>query len=325
MDSPCVIVITGPTATGKSALGAFLAKSINGEVVSADSMQVYKYMNIGAAKPTEDERLGVPHHMLDIIPPWEDYSASRYIEDATLCIDDIIRRGKLPVIVGGTGLYIDSLLSGRAFSARGDAALRRALESEYDDVGGDTMLRKLLEFDPESSANLHANDKKRIVRAFEVFKTTGKTISQHNKETKFLEPRYIAEKFALIFSDRAELYKRIDNRVDIMIEKGFLEEARNLLEMGVARDCTAMQAIGYKEMVDVIQGNLNMEDAAGKIKMESHRYAKRQLTWLRRDLSIEWMTWEKSPPINDEVLANMASQIIKRSTIISNQKPVVSS
>ena len=319
MDKPRVIVITGPTATGKSALGALVAKSANGEVVSADSMQVYKHMNIGAAKPTEDERLGVPHHMLDIIPPWEDYSASRYIEDAARCVDDILKRGKLPLIVGGTGLYIESLLSGRVFSARGDAALRRALESEYDDVGGDSMLRRLLEFDPKSSANLHANDKKRIVRAFEVFKTTGKPISQHNEETKFLEPRYNSEKFALMFSDRAELYKRIDNRVDIMIEKGFLEEARSLLEMGVPRDCTAMQAIGYKEMVDVILGNLDMEDAVEKIKMESRRYAKRQLTWLRRDQDIEWLTWENSSRAIDEQIAIMASQITKHSAIIGDQ------
>ena len=290
MDQPIVIIITGPTATGKSALGAMLAKSIDGEVVSADSMQVYKYMDIGTAKPTPEERLGAPHHMLDIVPPWEDYSAARYVTEASLCIDDILRRGKTPIIVGGTGLYIDSLVSGRDFSARGDAALRHELNTEYDEIGGDAMLLRLGEFDPQSAAKLHANDKKRIVRAFESYTITGKTISQHDSETKALPPRYDARKFALTFSDRSELYSRIDRRVDSMLEKGLLNEVRGLLDMGVPPGCTAMQAIGYKEMAEVVTGRCSMEDATEKIKMESRRYAKRQLTWLRRDTDVKWIT-----------------------------------
>ena len=301
--SPRVIVITGPTATGKTAFGALIAKSKNGEVVSADSMQVYKRMDIGTAKPTETERMGVPHHMIDIVQPWEDYSVARYVAEASQCVDDIVGRGKLPVIVGGTGLYIDSLLSGREFSSRGGAILREALETEYDDIGGDAMLRKLGEFDPESAAKLHANDKKRIVRAFEAYKTTGKTISQHDMETKSLPPRYDAVKFALNYSDRTELYERIDRRVDAMLEKGLEGEIRGLLEMGIPRDCTAMQAIGYKEMAEAILGECGFHDAVGRIKTGSRHYAKRQLTWLRSDEAVKWLVWDKEPDFDRAIEA----------------------
>ena len=312
LNMPKVIVITGPTATGKSAIGALLAKSINGEVVSADSMQVYKYMDIGTAKPTLEERLGVAHHMLDIAPPWEDYSVARYVVEAAICVDDILRHGKLPILVGGTGLYIDSLLSGREFSARGDDALRRELEAEYDDIGGDAMLLRLREFDPGSASKLNANDKKRIVRAFECYRTTGKTISQHDFETKSLPPRYNAKKYALVFSDRAELYSRIDRRVDTMLDMGLLSEVQGLLDMGVPRDCTAMQAIGYKEIIEVVTGKCDLDCAVDKIKMESRRYAKRQLTWLRRDAGVEWLEWKGQSALSTEQIADTVSQIIRR-------------
>jgi len=294
---PEIIVITGPTATGKTALGALLAKTLGGEVVSADSMQVYKYMDIGTAKPAADEMLGVPHHMIDLVPPWEDYSVARFVADAARCIDSIMMRDKTPVIVGGTGLYIDSLLSGRGFSAKGDDALRRNLEKEYDQTGGGAMLRKLGEFDPDSAAKLHENDKKRIVRAFEVYRTTGKPISQHDMETKAIPPRYEATKIALTFSVRAELYAKIDRRVDDMISVGLEREVRSLLEMGVPPGATSLQAIGYKEIVDLISGRSNLDGTVEKIKMESRRYAKRQLTWLRRDPETKWITWDKTPDI----------------------------
>jgi len=292
-----IIVITGPTATGKTGLGAQLAIETGGEVVSADSMQVYKHMDIGTAKPTEQERLGVPHHMIDIVQPWEDYSVSSYVADATLCIDDIRSRGKLPIIVGGTGLYIDSLLSGHGFRARGDSMLRKDLEDEYEDSGGQVMLSKLREFDPDSADKLHANDKKRIVRAFEVYATTGQTISEHDRYTKRLPPKYDAVKIGLTFSDRADLYKRIDTRVDTMLDKGLENEVRALLDMGLRPGCTAMQAIGYKEIAGAITGLYTLGQAVDKIKMESRRYAKRQLTWLRRDEKIKWFTWESEPDI----------------------------
>jgi len=276
-----VFVITGATATGKSAYGVEFAKKTGGEIVSADSMQIYKFMDIGTAKPTQDEKQGVVHHMLDVMMPWEDYSVARYVHDAGQIIDDILYRGKVAIIAGGTGLYIDSLLSGRSFSERGDDALRKELELEYDNLGGDVMLQKLSGFDPESAKKLHTNDKKRIVRAIEVYKTTGKPISQHDLETKNLPPRYDAVKFALNIPDREVLYGRIDKRVDKMIASGLEQEVRELLSMGISPGTTAMQAIGYKEMVAAIDGRCSMDDAIDKIKMESRRYAKRQLTWIR--------------------------------------------
>ena len=297
MNKPTVIVITGPTATGKSALGATLAKRIGGEVVSADSMQVYKLMDIGTAKPSPEEMQGVPHHMLDIVPPWEDYSVARYISDAASCIDDILNRGKTPLIVGGTGLYIDSLLSGRVFSARGDTAQRQELENEYDMIGGEAMLRKLGGFDPESAAKLFANDRKRIVRAIEAYNVTGKTLSRHGRETKEYPPRYEAAKFALTFSDRSKLYSQIDRRVDGMIIGGLEREVRGLLEIGVPSGCTAMQAIGYKEIADAVRCELSIDEAIATIKLQSRRYAKRQLTWLRREQNIHWFMWGDEPEI----------------------------
>jgi len=293
-----VIVITGPTATGKSTLGVQLAKDIDGEIVSADSMQVYKYMDIGTAKPTVEEMSNIPHHLIDFIHPSKDYSVARYVEDASHCIDDIFRRGKQPILVGGTGLYIDSLLSGRSFSARGDADLRQELEEEYDASGGDAMLQKLSDVDPDSAAKLHANDKKRIVRALEAFITTGKTISRHDMETKTIPPRYDTIMFALNYSDRAKLYLKIDRRVDDMILKGLEEEVVSLLKMGLSSKCTSMQAIGYKEISAAIATGSDINDAIEKIKMESRRYAKRQLTWLRRNEDINWITWENVPDLD---------------------------
>ena len=293
-----IIVITGPTATGKTALGANLAKQIGGEVVSADSMQIYRRMNIGTAKPTAAEQLGIPHHMLSVAEPWEDYSVSKYVEDASKCVDDILNREKTPVIVGGTGLYIDSLIRGNEFSDKPDPMLRAEIEAEYDNAGGEAMLVKLAAFDPESAEKLHANDKKRIVRAFEVFRGTGQTISQHNRETKDLPPRYDAVKIALNFSDRQDLYNRIDTRVDTMMSAGLAQEVRGILNAGVSANTTAMQAIGYKELIGAIAGEYSFDEAVNTIKMESRRYAKRQLTWLRRDDNAQWIFYEKTPDLD---------------------------
>ena len=292
-----------------------LAKRIGGEVVSADSMQVYKLMDIGAAKPSQDEMQGVPHHMLSIVPPWEDYCVARYISDAAQCIDDIVKRGKTPLIVGGTGLYIDSLLSGRVFSARGDTALRQELENEYDMIGGEAMLRKLGGFDPESAAQLSANDKKRIVRAIEAYSVTGKTISRHDLETKALPPRYEAVKYALTYLSRAKLYERIDRRVDMMVLSGLEREVRGLLEIGVPSGCTAMQAIGYKEIAAALRGELNMDQAIEMVKMQSRRYAKRQLTWLRRDTEVRWTEWVGEPDF-EKAVRDIETESEKRFTLL---------
>ena len=307
-----VIVITGPTATGKSALGASVAKKLGGEVVSADSMQVYKHMDIGTAKPTEQEMLGIPHHMFDVVSPMEDYSVSRYVEDAARCIDDIIARGKLPVLVGGTGLYIESLLSGRWFSPRGQEDLRdlrTELEERYDRTGGEDMLAEMRGFDAQSAARLHANDKKRIVRAFEIYKTSGKTISQHDRETQIVTPRYSSTKVALNYLQRSALYGRIERRVDDMLAAGFSIEVQSLLDMGVPIKSTAMQAIGYKELASAITGKSAMDETVGLIKQRSRNYAKRQLTWFRRDESINWIYWEKSPDI--ELAVSVISNLLQ--------------
>ena len=210
-----VIVVCGPTATGKTALGIELARRLGGEIVSADSMQVYRRMDIGTAKATPREQAMVPHHMLDVAEPWEDYSVSRYVQEASKVCDGLLARGKIPVIVGGTGLYIDSLLSGRDFAERdaGDEGLRASLSADYDRLGGQAMLEQLRAFDPERAAKLHPGDKRRIVRAIEIYRLTGETITAHDERTRALPPRYEAFSVALRFADRADLYARIDRRV----------------------------------------------------------------------------------------------------------------
>ena len=293
---PKIAVITGPTASGKTALGVALAEALRGEVVSADSMQLYRRMDIGTAKPTPEEMRGVPHHMIDVAEPGENYSVAHYVEEASACVDDILARKKLPIVVGGTGLYIDSLLSGRTFAdGTSDSALRQELNERYDEIGGEGLLGELRKIDPERAQKLHAADKKRIVRAMEVYILTGKTITQHDAETRLLPPRYDAARIALDFENRADLYARIDRRVDAMVEAGLFDEVRALLAEGIPADCTAMQAIGYKEAVDAVRGQTSEADAADRIRQESRRYAKRQLTWLRRDPSLFWIRFEKAP------------------------------
>ena len=222
---PKLVVITGPTASGKTALGVALAQRLGGEVVSADSMQIYRGMDIGTAKPTPEEMQGVPHHMIDIADPTENYSVSRYAKEAAACVDDILSRAKLPIVVGGTGLYIDSLIAGRTFAdGTADTALRQELSERYDEIGGEGLLGELRKFDPERAAKLHPADKKRIVRAMEVYILTGRTITQHDAETRAVPPRYDAAKIALDFAVRQDLYDRIDRRVDIMVQQGLFDE-----------------------------------------------------------------------------------------------------
>ena len=296
---PKLVVITGPTASGKTALGVALARRLGGEVVSADSMQIYRGMDIGTAKPTPEEMQGVPHHMIDIADPTENYSVSRYAEEASACVDDILARAKLPIVVGGTGLYIDSLIAGRTFAdGTADTALRQELSERYDEIGGEGLLGELRKVDPERAARLHPADKKRIVRAMEVYVLTGKTITQHDAETRAVPPRYDAAKIALDFTDRQDLYDRIDRRVDIMVRQGLFDEVRALLAAGVPADCTAMQAIGYKEAAAAVQGKAAPQDAVAAIQLASRRYAKRQLTWLRRDQDLFWLRHEKTPDMD---------------------------
>ena len=291
-----IVVVAGPTASGKTALGIALAKDFNGEIVSADSMQVYRGMDIGTAKATMAEREGIPHHMLDVAEPWEDYSVARYVEQAEACCRDILRRGKLPILVGGTGLYIDSLISGRDFAAvDSDQGLRESLSAEYDALGGEAMHRRLQEIDPERAAILHPGDKRRIVRALEVYRLTGMTITEHDRQTRALPKRFDAAAIHLNFKNRSALYARIDRRVDAMVEQGLFREVEGLLAAGLSPQSTAMQAIGYKEAVRALQGELRREEAVDLIKQASRRYAKRQLTWFNRDKEALPILWEDEP------------------------------
>jgi tRNA dimethylallyltransferase len=293
--TPKIVVITGPTATGKTALGIALAKKTGGEIVSADSMQVYQFMDIGTAKPSAGEMAEVPHHMIGVVSPFENYSVSRYVRDASLCVDEILGRGRLPIIVGGTGLYIESLVSGRTFAAMGDESIRRTLSERYDSLGGEVILNELRAVDQKSAARLHANDKKSFIRALEIYQTTGRTISEHDEMTRKTPPRYEACVIALSYAQREDLYERINLRVDAMMKNGLLDEVRELIEMGLGREQTAMQAIGYKELTGVILENGSLDDAVERIKLESRRYAKRQLSWLHRDKALRWIIWEKKP------------------------------
>ena len=284
-----LICIAGPTASGKTALAVRLAQELDGEVVSCDSMQVYKGMDIGTAKPTLDEMEGIPHHMLSVAEPWEDFSVSRYCAMAAPIVDDIIARGKTAIIAGGTGLYMDSLIRGNDFAPFPATGMREKLEQQADREGMEAMLELLKSIDPDSAARLHLADRKRILRALEVYYETGQTITQHNRNTQEIPPRYQPLWLGLDFADRAELYRRIDLRVDIMLQQGLVEEIRTLLARGIPPKCTAMQAIGYKEFVSALAGNGTVAEAAAQVQQSSRRYAKRQLTWFRRNEKIHWL------------------------------------
>lgn len=293
---PKILVIVGPTASGKTRMAVELAQRHNGEVISADSMQIYRTMDIGTAKPTKEEMGGIPHHMIDVADPEEDFSVARYVEMAARCVDDVLERGKLPIVAGGTGLYIDSLLSGRTFAPFSpDSALRGELERELAEKGGQAMLEALAQVDPEAAQRLHPNDHKRIIRALEVYRSTGKTITQHNRETQAIPPRYDALTIGLAFQDRQAMWRRIDQRVDEMVAAGLEDEVRRLLTSGISPKCTAMQAIGYKEFTQALSGEMTWQEAADVVKLRSRQYAKRQLTWFGRNPNTRWVRWDDPP------------------------------
>ena len=289
-----IICVVGPTACGKTKLGVLLAKRYDGEVVSADSMQIYRGMTIGTAAPTAEEMEGVPHHMIAVADPAEQWSAARYAQTAVPVVDDILRRGKRPILVGGTGLWLDAVVKGRTFAGgHAGGAVRKELQDRLAREGIGPLLEELRQVDPEAAERLHPADEKRILRALEVYRETGKTISAHNAETRDLPPRYDAVWLGLQFRDRADMKALIDRRVDGMVEAGLLEEVRRLLESGLPRDATALQAIGYKEFLGVLDGTATVEEALAEVKLRSRQYAKRQLTWLRRNPEIHWIWWGK--------------------------------
>lgn len=290
-----VVCVMGPTACGKTTLGVLLAQTLGGEVVSCDSMQIYRGMVIGTAAPTEEEMRGIPHHMVGVVDPRESYSVARFSREAGACVDGILARGKLPVLVGGTGLYLDALLSGHAFAAgESGGEVRRRLEARRDAEGIAALHDELSRVDPDRAARLAPADEKRILRALEVWYETGITITEHDRRSREQVPRYRAVKLGLAFEDRADMKALIDRRVDAMFAAGLLDEVRALLDAGIARESTAMQAIGYKECLACLDGRCSAQEAAEEVKLRSRQYAKRQLTWLRRDPSIHWFYWKKT-------------------------------
>ena len=302
-----IICIAGPTASGKTVLAVELAKALDSEVVSCDSMQVYRRMDIGTAKPTVEERQGIPHHMIDVAEPEEDFSVSRYCALATPIVEDILSRGKTAIIAGGTGLYLDSLIRGNDFAPFPSIGVRERLENRADTEGMDALFAELRAVDPEAADRI--KDRKRLIRALEVYYETGETITAHNKRTQTIPPRFSPIFLGLDFANRQTLYDRIDQRVTIMLDQGLVEEIQNLLASGIPENCTAMQAIGYKEFVAALDGEITIEAAADQVRQSSRRYAKRQLTWFRRNKAMHWLTREDGADAS-EILAQ-ARQILR--------------
>lgn len=284
---PRVIVIVGPTASGKTDLSIRLAKKYNGEIISADSMQIYKKMTIGTAKPTVEEMQGIPHHMIDIVMPNEEFNLAKYKEMAEEKIEEILSRNKLPIIVGGTGLYVDTIANNIEFAnIENDLKYRKELEELAEKNGPDFLFKKLEEVDPKSAEKIDKNNVRRVIRALEIYKTSGKTKYELDKES-IKEPKYDFKIFGLLW-DREELYNRINLRVDIMLEQGLVDEVKNIMhEEGFSK--TALQGLGYKEVIEYLKNNITYEEMVEKIKLETRHYAKRQMTWFKRNKKIIWL------------------------------------
>ena len=304
-----IICVVGPTASGKTALAVELAKATNGEVVSCDSMQIYRRLNIGTAKPTVEEMQGIVHHMIDICEPDEDFSVGRYVELATPIVEDILARGKTAVIAGGTGLYVDNLIKGGEFAPTPSTGCREKLEGRLKAEGLEVLMEELRAIDPVALEKSQ-NNPRRIVRALEVFQETGETITAHNERTAAIPPRFDPIWIGIDFADRQELYDRIDLRVELMVKEGLLEEIREVLNSGIPERSTAMQAIGYKEFIDAMAGRSSIEEAIAQVQQSSRRYAKRQLTWFRRNERIHWLRQEKGQTA-EEIFSQAFAHVTK--------------
>ncbi len=297
------VFIVGPTASGKTSLSIQLAKKFDGEIISADSMQIYKGIHIASAAPDESEKCGVPHHLIEFLETDQEYSVADYVKSARECIKDISCRGKLPIIVGGTGLYITSLLDNIEYTeVDTDYSLRQSLEEKFSLIGGEEMLKELAEFDPQTASELHPNNKRRIIRAFEVYLQTGNTKTQQNILSKQNKGEILPLVIGVNFKDRQRLYDRINLRVDLMMQNGLLEEANSIYSM--ANQKGAFQAIGHKELYKYFENECSLEEAVEHLKQQTRRYAKRQMTWFNKDTRINWLYHD-----TDEV-SNKAEELV---------------
>ena len=301
---PIVYVIGGPTASGKSKLAVELAKKVNGEIISADSMQIYKEMNIGTAKVNKEEMQGVQHYLVDFVSPDERYSVSNFKKDAEKAIEKILEKGKTPIVVGGTGLYIDSLIYGIEFqNEEVDLEYREKLNKIADEKGLESLYKKAQEIDPEAMKKISINDRKRIIRVLEIYHKTGKTKTEQELQSRKNEVKYEYKVFAITM-DREKLYERIEKRVDSMIEQGLIEEVKQILNKYHTFP-TAMQGLGYKEVVEYLEGSCTKEEMIEKIKKETRHYAKRQLTWFRKNKETIWLDGEKSTDENVSIILGL--------------------
>ena len=308
-----LLAIVGPTASGKSALAVEAAKALGGEVVSCDSMQIYRRMNIGTAKPTEDEMGGVVHHLLDVVEPDKPFSVAEYVTMAQNAVADISSRGKLPIFCGGTGLYLDALLRGGFEDTASDPALRQRLFAYAKEHGAHALHARLSEIDPESAAATHENNIKRVVRALEIFESTGETKTEMDRRSRAFESPYDARVFGLHYPDRAVLYERIGRRVEQMLACGLLAETQALLTEGVFEtNATAAQAIGYKELLGYLRGEQTLEEAAEELKTATRRYAKRQMTWFSAKEYVEWIDMMEEG--RARTLTSVTSELLERWT-----------
>lgn len=310
-----MIILTGPTAVGKTALSIELAKRINGAIISADSMQVYRHMDIGSAKVMPEEMQGIPHYMIDELEPEEEFHVVRFVEMAKRYLEEIYAAGKIPIIAGGTGFYIQALLYDIDFTDQEcDEAYRRELETLAKEQGAETLHEMLRKVDPASAEAIHANNIKRVIRALEFHHLTGERISEHNEREKQKVSPYNFAYFVLT-DDRTNLYRRIDKRVDLMIEQGLVEEVRNLKEMGCHREMVSMQGLGYKEILACLEGELTLEEAVYIIKRETRHFAKRQLTWFKREREVFWVDKCAYDYQENQILADML-EILRQKDII---------
>ena len=304
-----LLVLVGPTAVGKTQVSLRLAEELDGEIVSADSMQVYKFMDIGTAKPTPEERRRIPHHLLDVCLPNEAFSVARYQRLAWDAIEDIHRRGRLPILTGGTGLYVQAVIDGLNFPPQpADKQYRAQLQAMANTEGAEAVHRLLQEIDPETAARLHPNNLRRVIRALEICRLTGRPMSAHLAEEPRRKPPYNLHMYGLT-RDRSELYERINQRVDEMIAAGLLDEVEGLVKMGFAEGKTALQALGYKEILAYLRGLRTLDEAIDLLKRDTRRYAKRQLTWFRRDHRIRWFNLSETSV--EQVIAAISQGMTK--------------